>query len=69
MAKQEYDMLVQIEQANKETERAYWWMKNIDHELAQSVGVTEHIKEILSLLNTIDNITMDITIKIKQKKL
>lgn len=67
VALQNKEMLTRIEQANHETERAFWWMKGIDREMANRIGVSEKICNVLKLLQTVDDITMDIIIKIKQK--
>ena len=47
--------------------RAYWWMKGVDRETAERLDVLGQVSEVLKLLQKVDNITMDITIKIKQK--
>ena len=60
-------MLTKVEQANHEAERAYWWMKGVDRETAERLDVIGQVSEVLKLLQKVDNITMDITIKIKQK--
>lgn len=60
-------MLTKVEQANHEAERAYWWMKGVDRETAERLDVLGQVSEVLKLLQKVDNITMDITIKIKQK--
>ena len=67
MSKDIEKLLVPIEQANKEAERAYWWMKAIDKEAAQELGVIDKVKDVLKLLQKVDNITMDIQIIIKEK--
>lgn len=60
-------MLTNVEQANKEAERAYWWLKGIDADNAKQLGVLSKIQEVMSLLHTVDGITMDIVITIKRK--
>ncbi|MDD6868593.1 MAG: hypothetical protein PUE39_03445 [bacterium] len=67
MAQSKEDMLTKVEQANHEAERAYWWMKGVDRETAERLDVLGQVSEVLKLLQKVDNITMDITIKIKQK--
>ena len=67
MAQSQEDMLTKVEQANHEAERAYWWMKGVDRETAERLDVLGQVSEVLKLLQKVDNITMDITIKIKQK--
>ena len=57
-----------MQQANKDAERAYWWMKEVDKESASRLGVVEMVCTVLGLLQKVDNITMDITIKISQKQ-
>lgn len=54
------------QEANHNAERAYWWMKGIDRDEAQRLGLTDMVLEVLSLLQKVDNITMDIVITIKQ---
>lgn len=60
-------MIQQIEQANKNAERSYWWMKGVDRDEAQRLGVNDMVQSVLDLLQKVDNITMDIVITIKQK--
>lgn len=55
------------QEANHNAERAYWWMKGIDREEAQRLGLSDMVQSVLSLLQKVDNITMDIQITIKQK--
>lgn len=59
-------ILTHAQEANHNAERAYWWMKGIDREEAQRLGLTDMVLEVLSLLQKVDNITMDIVITIKQ---
>ena len=42
-------------------------MKGVDRETAERLDVLGQVSEVLKLLQKVDNITMDITIKIKQK--
>lgn len=56
-----------VEQANHNAERAYWWMKGIDRDEAQRLNIANEVNTVLSLLQRVDNITMDIVITIKQK--
>lgn len=63
----EQTMIVQAEEANHNAERAYWWMKGIDREEAQRLGLNDKVQIVLNLLQEIDNITMDIVTTIKQK--
>lgn len=63
----EQTMIVQAEEANHNAERAYWWMKGIDRDEAQLLGLNDKVQTVLSLLQMVDNITMDIVITIKQK--
>lgn len=58
-------MIQQIEEANHNAERSYWWMKGIDRDEAQRLGVSDMVQSVLSLLQKVDNITMDIVITIK----
>lgn len=55
------------QEANHNAERAYWWMKGIDRDEAQRLGVLDKVQTVLDLLQKVDNITMDIVITIKQK--
>ena len=59
--------LVSVEQTNHCAERAYWWMKEVDKDTAERLGVSDMVKSVLSLLQKVDNITMDISITIKNK--
>lgn len=59
-------IITNVEQANKEVERAYWWLKEINTDSAKGLGVLPKIKDVLSLLRTVDKITIDIVITIKQ---
>lgn len=58
-------MIQQIEEANHNAERSYWWIKGIDRDEAQRLGVSDMVQSVLSLLQKVDNITMDIVITIK----
>ena len=60
-------MVTKVEQAYHEAERAYLWMRGVDRETAERLDVLGQVSEVLKLLQKVDNITMDITIKIKQK--
>ena len=44
-------------------------MKGIDREEAQRLGVADMVQSVLSLLQKVDNITIDIQITIKQKSI
>lgn len=58
-------MIQQIEEAKHNAERSYWWMKRVDRDEAQRLGVSDMVQSVLSLLQKVDNITMDIVITIK----
>lgn len=60
-------MIQQIEEANHNAERSYWWMKGVDRDEAQRLGVNDMVQTVLNLLQKVDNITLDIVITIKQK--
>lgn len=60
-------MIQQIEEANHNAERSYWWMKGVDRDEAQRLGLNDKVQTVLNLLQKVDNITMDIVITIKQK--
>ncbi|GAY31513.1 hypothetical protein [Prevotella sp. MGM2] len=60
-------IVTHAQEANHNAERAYWWMKGIDREEAQRLGLSDMVQSVLSLLQKVDNITMDIQITIKQK--
>lgn len=65
-------ILTHAQEANHNAERAYWWMKGIDREEAQRLGVADmvqSVQSVLSLLQKVDNITIDIQITIKQKSI
>ena len=67
MAQSKEDRVTRVEQANHASERGYWWMRGVDRETAERLDVLGQVSEVLKLLQKVDNITMDITIKIKQK--
>lgn len=54
------------QEANHNAERAYWWMKGIDRDEAQRLGLNDMVQSVLNHLQKVDNITMDIVITIKQ---
>lgn len=58
-----------VQDANNNAGRAYWCMKGIDPNEAQRLGVADMVQSVLSLLQTVDNITKDIQITIKQKSI
>lgn len=60
-------IITHAEEANHNAERSYWWMKGIDRDEAQRLGVNDMVQSVLDLLQKVDNITMDIVITIKQK--
>lgn len=63
------ELITHIEQANRNAERSYWWLKNIKVEDVKELGmnnVLDKIRDVLSLLQQVDNTTMDIMITIKQ---
>lgn len=60
-------IITHAQEANHNAERAYWWMKGIDRDEAQRLGLADMVQSVLSLLQKVDNITMDIQITIKQK--
>lgn len=57
----------QVKAANRDAEAAYWWMKDINPEEAQRLGITAMVQQVLDLLLKVDNITIDIQIKVKQQ--
>ena len=56
-------------EANRHAACAHWWIKNIDRDEAKSLGILDKINSILSILQRVDNLTMDIMIIIKNKAL
>lgn len=62
-------ILTHAQEANHNAERSYWWMKGVDREEAQRLGLADMVQSVLSLLQKVDNITMDIQITIKQKSI
>lgn len=60
-------MIRQMVEANNNAERAYWRMKGIERDEAQRLGLNDMVRTALSLLQKVDNITMDIVITIRQK--
>lgn len=61
------EVTTHVQEANHNVERSYWWMKGIDRDEAQRLGLNEKIQTVLKILQKIDNITMDIIITIKNK--
>lgn len=59
-------ILTHAQEANYNAERASWFMKGIDPNEARRLGVADMVQSVLSLLQTVDNITMDIIITVKQ---
>lgn len=60
----EDNIVSNILDANRYSEQAYWSMKNIDLEKTQRFDIENKIKDVLSLLQKVDNITIDIAISI-----
>lgn len=54
-------------EANRNAERAYWWMKGIDRDEATRLGLNDKVQSVLNLLQKIDDITLDIQITINKK--
>lgn len=67
MAHSKEAIITNAQEANHNAERAYWWMKGIDRDEAQRLGLNDMVQTVLSLLQKVDNITLDIQIAIKQK--
>lgn len=67
MKQTEEVIITHAEEANHNAERAYWWIKGIDRDEAQRLGLNDMVQSVLNLLQKVDNITLDIVIKIKQK--
>lgn len=53
--------------ASTYAEVAFWQVKAIDREAAERLGIREAVQELLGLLQKVDNVTMDIIIKINKK--
>lgn len=63
------ELITHIEQSNRNAERSFWWLKNIKAKDVKELGMTnvlDNIRDVLSLMRQVDNITMDIIITIKQ---
>lgn len=67
MTRKDTKVLTQVAKANQCAERACWWLKGIDRESVIRLGVADKIKNVLSLLQQVDDITIDIQIIIKSK--
>lgn len=61
------EALIFVEQANRCAERAFWWVKGVNADEATRLKVVEKVNEVLKLLQKVDNLTLDITISIKQQ--
>lgn len=48
-------------------ETAFWWMKGIEADDIDNLGVMSKIQNLIKLLREVDSITMDIMITIKNK--
>ena len=67
MTPSELLIITHAQQANRDAERAYWWMRNIDPDEALHLGVSDMIQQVLAHLQKVDNLTIDIELTIKQK--
>lgn len=67
MTPAEETITTQANEANHNAERAYWWMKGIDRDEAQRLGLSDMVQNVLDILQKVDDITMDIVITIKEK--
>lgn len=65
MTKEQENIILRTQKANACAESAYWWMKNIDANTIDDLGVMSKIQDVLELLRKVDDITMDIVITIK----
>lgn len=68
--KSKEEIITQVEEANGNVARAKWWLNNVDAADIKQLGmdgVMGKIRDVLTLLRQVDNITMDIVITIKQK--
>ena len=54
-----------MQKANRAAETAFWWMKNINADDIDNLGVMSKIQNVIELLREVDNLTMDITITLK----
>lgn len=66
MPTNEEEILTHAHEANRNAERAYWWLKNIDHDVAQHLGLADKVWKALNHLQEVENITLDIQIAIRQ---
>ena len=41
MTESEDKIITQVEECSRNAERAYWWMRNVDPDEAQRLGVSE----------------------------
>ena len=53
--------------ANAHSEKAYWSIKNISSDDARRLDIETKLKDILTLLHKVDNLTMDIVITFATK--
>lgn len=68
MTRKNTKVLTQVAKANQCVGRACWWLKGIDRESVDHLGVADKINVVLSLLQQVDDITIDIQITIKSKQ-
>lgn len=67
MKTSEEKITTNVTEANQSAARAYWWIKGVDRDEARRLGLSEMVQSVLSLLQEVDNLTIDIAITIKQK--
>ena len=64
MTPQQEKIIFHTQKANVCAESAFWWMKNINANDIDDLGVMSKIQDVLELLRKVDDLTMDIVITI-----
>ena len=57
-----------VNEANRNIARAHWWMLDVKNEDAELLGVLDKVKKVMALLRQADNLTLDISITIKEQR-
>lgn len=61
------EIITQIQEANQQSAKAFWWLRNVNRNEATQLGVMRKIEEALQLLQDVDNLTIDVMITIRKQ--
>ena len=67
MTLEEEKIILCTQKAEDCSHAAHWWMKNIDVNDIDDLGVMSKIQDVIELLHKVNDLTMDIVITIKNK--